>query len=616
MSTNPAAPSNERLLAALAAQAGDDPVRLRTLALAQIAAGRQDDALASFERAVVLKPDYADAWISLARYLVDLERPREAMAAAREATLLAPQDKLAWHLLGLALHALDLLDEAAQAQRRAVTLDPEFRDGWRWLGYSLETDGDLAGAADAYQRALALRYEKKTALHRALLGPSFATDMAQIDWARQRLRPELQRLAEAGFATETPHHLLEQATGVYAYWGGDDLPLHRAFAEFCRQVAPRLVWRAPHVDACRPPAGRKPRVAWITHYVFPHTVERMWGGIPRALPPLGFEVRVFTNFTGPSAERDAMEKATGPVVDLPDDLDQARRRIAAFEPDIVIYPELGLNVFIYCLGFARLAPLQITSWGHAATSGLDEIDVFLGSPDLDLPGAERFYSEELVRLHPPPICYQRHLPATAASDLGSLKLPPQAKVYLCIQSLLKLRPDFDAVLARILAADPEGMLVIVGRRSRQSLRIIERRLAAAIPDWRRRVRLIPWLSDADFAALLRRADATLDTHHFAGGHTSYDMIAQGLPFVTLPGPSSKGRVGTMLYRAIGIEELIARDEDHYVELAVRLANDRPWRDKLAARIAAAAPLLDDWQPGLKVLADWLQARIAQTGTRQ
>ena len=51
-------------------------------------------------------------------------------------------------------------------------------------------------------------------------------------------------------------------------------------------------------------------------------------------------------------------------------------------------------------------------------------------------------------------------------------------------------------------------------------------------------------------------------------------------------------------------------------LAVRLANDRPWREALAARIAAAAPSLDDWQPGLKTLAAWLHARIAQMGQRQ
>jgi predicted O-linked N-acetylglucosamine transferase (SPINDLY family) len=607
-----AAALQDRLLAALAAEAGDDPERLRTLALAQARAGLIAEALASFERAVVLKPGYVEAWISLARFLLDEDRDREARAAAHEATRLAPQDKYAWHWLGVALHKLDLLDEAAEAQRKAIALDENFRDGWRWLAYALEVDGHLSSAVEAYERAQALRHDAQTALHLAFLAPYFPTDMAQIEWARQRLPGELQRLADRGFTVEAPHRLLDRVTGLYAYWGGEDLSLHRAVANFWRRIVPDLAWRAPHVAAWQPPVQRKPRLAWVTHYVFGHTIERMWGGIPRALAQMGFEVRVFTNFADKSAEREAMEAATGPVMTLPEDIVQARQTIAAFAPDIVFYPELGLDRFIYFLGFARLAPLQITAWGHAATSGLDEIDVYLGNADLDPPGAECFYSEELVRLDPPPICYQRHLPEAAApSDLTSLKLPHGAKVYLCIQILLKLRPDFDTVLAKILAADPDGVLVIVGRPSLQSMRIIERRLAAVIPDWRRRVRLITWLPAEDFVALLARADAILDTHHFAGGHTSYDMISLGYPFVTLPGRFSKGRVGAMLYRAIGVEDLIASDEDHYVELAVRLANDRPWHEALARRIAAAAPMLEDWQPGLKTLADWLHARIAQ-----
>jgi len=336
----------------------------------------------------------------------------------------------------------------------------------------------------------------------------------------------------------------------------------------------------------------------------------MWGAIARALPQFGFDVRVFTNFEEDSPVKATMEQALGPVVQLLDDLAAAREMIAAYEPDIVIYPEPGLNRFIWCLGFARLALLQITAWGHAATSGLPESDVFLGSSELDPPGAEAFYSEELVRLDPPPVCYEPHLPQTTAEDVARLGLPADGHVYLCIQALPKLRPDFDAVLARILAADPKGLLVIVGRPSMQSMRIIKRRLEAAIPNAARRVRLLEWLPEQDFVALLRRADAILDTHHFAGGHTSYDMIALGCPFVTLPGPYSKGRVGAMLYRMIGVTELIARDENHYVELAVKLAGDRSWRAALVARLQAGSALLRDWQPGLKTLADLLHARLA------
>jgi predicted O-linked N-acetylglucosamine transferase (SPINDLY family) len=277
----------------------------------------------------------------------------------------------------------------------------------------------------------------------------------------------------------------------------------------------------------------------------------------------------------------------------------------------VIYPELGLHPFTYFLAFARLAPLQITTWGHAATSGLDSIDVFLGSSLLDPPGAERFYSETLVRLDPPPISYRPQFERATRADRAALGLPDDARLYVCSQSLLKLQPDFDALLARLLARDPQGLAVIVGQSSHQSPGILRRRMATAIPDFADRVRLIDRLPDRQFAALLFTADAVLDSLHFAGGSTAYDLVSLGVPFVTLPGPSSKGRVGYMLYRSLGIEDLIARDPDHYVELALRLAQDRPWRRSLSDRLLAAAPRLLDHQPGYRALARWLHGRLSQ-----
>jgi predicted O-linked N-acetylglucosamine transferase (SPINDLY family) len=608
------ASDEQRLTAALAAlerAPGGDPSLLRAAALVEAAQGRSESAIALVERALALDPNYAAGLITLGNLLLEAGRSEEARLSLQRAVELAPQDAVAWHWLGRALQALDRLDEAAAAQQRSLVIDGGYRDAWRFLGFAREADGDLIGALQAYERAQALHYEPRTALHMALLAPYYATDMAQIDWARRRLAPELQRLAQSGFAADAPHRLVERATGLYAYWGGEDLPLHRAFAGFWRRVTPDLCWTAPHIAHWQPPAGHRPRVAYVTHFIFNHTVDRMFGGIARRLPELGFELRVFSSYAGRSPERAQIEAAAGPIVTLPDDLAAARQAIADFAPDIAIYPELGLHPFTYFLAFARLAPLQITSWGHAATSGLDSIDVFLGSSMLDPPGAERFYSEELVRLDPPPVSYQPHLPVVSADARTRLSLPPDARLYVCTQSLLKLTPDFDAVLATILARDERGLAVIVGRAANQSIRILQSRLAAAIPDWQGRVRLIDRLSDEDFVALLRSADAVLDTHGFAGGSTSYDLITLGCPFVTLPGEASKGRVGAMLYRAIGVEELIARDVDHYVELAVRLAQDRDWHAGLSARLTAAAPLLADSEPGLQRLADWLRRRVSR-----
>jgi len=51
---------------------------------------RLDDALASFERAVALKPDYAGAWANRGYVLSELRRPEEAVVSHSKALAIKP----------------------------------------------------------------------------------------------------------------------------------------------------------------------------------------------------------------------------------------------------------------------------------------------------------------------------------------------------------------------------------------------------------------------------------------------------------------------------------------------------------------------------------------------
>ncbi len=69
----------------------------------------------------------------------------------------------------------------------------------------------------------------------------------------------------------------------------------------------------------------------------------------------------------------------------------------------------------------------------------------------------------------------------------------------------------------------------------------------------------------------------------------------GVPAVTLAGDRHVSRVGASLLTAVGLPELIARTEDEYVDVAVRLASDLPKLAELRAGLRgrmAASPLCD------------------------
>ena len=75
----------------------------------------------------------------------------------------------------------------------------------------------------------------------------------------------------------------------------------------------------------------------------------------------------------------------------------------------------------------------------------------------------------------------------------SLGLSETAHLYICPQSLFKLHPGFDQVLAGILRRDPEGEIILLEGPHRQWRQALERRFAHVMPGVAARVRFLPRL---------------------------------------------------------------------------------------------------------------------------
>jgi CRISPR-associated protein Csy1 len=219
---------------------------------------------------------------------------------------------------------------------------------------------------------------------------------------------------------------------------------------------------------------------------------------------------------------------------------------------------------------------------------------------MEPPDAQAHYTERLVRLPGIGTRYARpELPAPVPrSRFG---LPEDAVLLLCPQSLFKIHPDNDAVFARVLAEIADAHLVLFEGRhaalTRTYLARLDRALAPHGIARERRVHVLPQCGHDDYLRINRVCDAMLDTLHWSGGNTSLDALACGLPLVTLPGRFMRGRQSAGMLRLLGVDELIASDEDDYVRIAARLASDRAWRNALSERIVAGqSRVFDDPAP--------------------
>lgn len=110
------------------------------------------EALAAFERAIVLAPKSALAWVNKADAPAQLGRHDEALAAYDRAVELNPRPSAGWSKKALALRRLDRQEEALAWLERAVEAVPGSAVVWGQRGAVLFKLGRLTEALPCYER--------------------------------------------------------------------------------------------------------------------------------------------------------------------------------------------------------------------------------------------------------------------------------------------------------------------------------------------------------------------------------------------------------------------------------------------------------------------------------
>ena len=68
-------------------------------------------------------------------------------------------------------------------------------------------------------------------------------------------------------------------------------------------------------------------------------------------------------------------------------------------------------------------------------------------------------------------------------------------------------------------------------------------------------------------------DISLDTFPFNGATTTMESLWMGVPVITLEGKRHVSRVGTSILRNLNLDNLIAKNEEEYVELSIELSKN-------------------------------------------
>ncbi|MEO8303882.1 MAG: tetratricopeptide repeat protein [Betaproteobacteria bacterium] len=581
-------------------------------------AGRLQEAVDAIQTALRLQPDYAFGHASLGLLERDLGDEPAAEGSLRTALRLRPDLRSA--MVGLAglLQRQSRLDESAQLYVGALKLQSAANE-WFQLGVVLSERGDCEQARDAFRRALeAEPRHLRAALGLHLTLPMLydsADDIAAARAAYAQGLTELEAIVPECMRGRTAAEALDVwqwSNFLLPYQAENDRELQQKYAAL---VARSIDGSAPGTRRALPRvsvADRRIRIGFASAFFKVGTVGMYFRRWITGLDRSKFEVFLYHLHPGVD---DVASELSGHV-DHFRHLVGPRWRVAnvaealrADALDVLVYLELGMHSVTFALAALRLAPVQCAAWGHPTTSGHPTIDYYLSAATMEPPDAALQYSERLVLL--PGIGTQYATPSVPAdTDRARFSLPPDRVLFLCPQSLFKVHPDNDSLLADVMATAGNATLVLFEGRhpvlTDRFMRRLERAFAARGLAIRERAIVLPGVSHPDYLRVNRVCDAMLDTLHWSGGNTSLDALACGLPIVTLPGALMRGRQTAGMLEVIGATELIAVDRDDYLRIAARLATDTVWRSEIRKRIEDSRELLFDDPAPIERLQSFLQ----------
>ncbi len=578
--------------------------------------GSPDEAITWFERALKLEPTLVEAQVGLSLALQAAGREKEALAASEALRRANPGSSEALVLQGrLCLERQDL-PGAETALQAAVAAQPSNAEAHYLLGNTFMQAGRWREAVDAYDRAVRADSNHLRARWALTMNqlPPVPANAAEVQKGRSSFARMLGELDKWFDASRTPQgHVAVGSTQpfylAYAPLNGREL-LSKYGALCARLMRP---WQeSQHLVPTPRAAGRPLRIGIASSHVYEHSVwNAVVSGWIRHLDRSRFQLHIYHLGTTNDARTAEARQLAHKFESGSKDVLQWARTIVADQLDVLIHPEIGMGAMAVKLASMRLAPVQAASWGHPQTTGLPTIDHYLSASDLEPPNGQDHYSEKLVRLPNLGVCYEPRSIDSTPPDLRALGVPDTAPLLLCPGTAFKYQPEQDRVWSEIARRAPGCRLVFFVQRGSdtgpQLSRRLEQHFKSAGLDFASHVSFIPFLDQARFFGLMQRAHLFLDTIHFSGFNTAMQAIECGLPIVTREGDFMRGRLASALLRRMGLDELVTRSDDDYIERVVELACDAARRNALAQKIVAGRSALFGDRELVRALEQFLES---------
>ncbi len=242
--------------------------------------------------------------------------------------------------------------------------------------------------------------------------------------------------------------------------------------------------------------------------------------------------------------------------------------------------ELKLDIMVDLMGYTsrqrlelfknRMANKQVIWMGYCNTTGLKNMDYIISDPNLIYSNEENHYSEKVIYL---PKIWNAH----CGFDFEREENPPpfvknKYFTFGSFNNFDKINPEVVSTWSKILKKVNNSKLLL----KTSSKRLATKRLKELFKkkDVLESVKFIDRAEKfKDHLGNYNHIDIALDTFPYNGVTTSFEAIWMGVPVLTMAGYNFNSRCGESINKNLNMEQLIAKDEDDYIQKVVSLTNN-------------------------------------------
>lgn len=614
--------------------------------------GHADKAQQFYQEALQHRPEYPEALNALATIALLQGQNSEAEELLKQAIALRPDVSEYHKNYGLALFWGPQETLAQEHLLTAIRLNPRLAEEYLRLGEFFARERQLKAASAFFKLALrgqgvskSFLYsrlgewaEQESELQDALYYYQKAVQNKPEDWWPEvraaTLLPWVYQNSEDVFIWQKRYQQnLDYLHLQLGYWAPDKIPPITQFSQHFllayqglnnRHLYERLAqfWQAllpvhPHLPQRTANPRKKKRIGFVSAHFYQHPITECFGQLIIHLAKTDFEViciQIASAYQDNITEEIANKVHDFLNLSAEKQIDTLAEQIRNQHFDLLIYPEVGMENLTYLLSLLRLAPIQCALAGHPVTTGSTQIDYFISCSLFEPPLAEQHYTEQLFCTQTPAVTIPKPNPPEVLLSRSELGLPEDRHIYLIPETLFKLHPDFDGLLKGILEQDPLGTAVLLKHKYYLWHEKLLARFETSLAPYQNQVLFLDWTDQTRFFMRLLHADAVLDSLYFGAGTVAYQALGLGVPLVTLPGSMMRGRIVAGLYHQMGIRDCWAHNQQEYIQIANRLAQDPEWRTQVSEKIRNQHAILFNPSAGIQELICFFREILAAEST--